>query len=138
MGGPQPLTLQANLTRMAQRFPGLRFHRNGGRAYWRGALQPLVASPVYEVRIAWRDRRAPHVHVERPGIRRDAPHLYGPNWLCLYYPADRSWRPELYIADTIVPWAAEWLLFYEYWLDTGRWFGPESLHAPKAGPRPKE
>lgn len=27
------------------------------------------------------------------------------------------------IADTIVPWASEWLLHYEYWLSTGTWHG---------------
>jgi hypothetical protein len=34
---------------------------------------------------------------------------------------------EAYIADSIVPWAAEWLLFYEGWHATGEWFGP-GLH----------
>jgi hypothetical protein len=29
----------------------------------------------------------------------------------------------MYIADTIVPWAALWLVFYEYWLATGLWLG---------------
>jgi hypothetical protein len=27
------------------------------------------------------------------------------------------------IADTIVPWTAEWLVHYEIWLMTGEWYG---------------
>ena len=27
------------------------------------------------------------------------------------------------LADTIVPWAAEWLMHYELWLVTGEWTG---------------
>lgn len=27
------------------------------------------------------------------------------------------------IANTIVPWAVEWLFFYEVWLVTGEWGG---------------
>jgi hypothetical protein len=27
------------------------------------------------------------------------------------------------IADTIVPWTAEWLVHYEIWLVTGEWYG---------------
>jgi hypothetical protein len=119
------------MARMAQCFPELRFHRRGSASCWLGPLQPLPGSAIYQVRVTWRDRRAPDVRVEWPAIRRDAPHLYGPNRLCLFYPTDRSWRPELYIANTIVPWAAEWLLFYEYWLDTGTWYGPEAPHQPK-------
>lgn len=34
------------------------------------------------------------------------------------------------IADTLVPWASEWLLFYELWLATdGQWLG-EGEHPP--------
>ena len=29
----------------------------------------------------------------------------------------------MFIADTIVPWACEWLLHYEIWLATGEWHG---------------
>jgi hypothetical protein len=27
------------------------------------------------------------------------------------------------LADSIVPWASEWLFFYEFWLVTGEWDG---------------
>jgi hypothetical protein len=28
-----------------------------------------------------------------------------------------------FIADTLVPWASEWLFDYELWLATGEWYG---------------
>jgi hypothetical protein len=34
----------------------------------------------------------------------------------------------MYISETIVPWAALWLAFYEIWLDTDHWYGPEAPH----------
>ena len=34
------------------------------------------------------------------------------------------------IVDTIVPWAAEWLLHYEIWLATGEWFGDRDPSTP--------
>ncbi len=32
------------------------------------------------------------------------------------------------IDDTIIPWTAEWLVFYELWKDTGTWQGAEAPH----------
>lgn len=35
------------------------------------------------------------------------------------------------IAETIVPWTALWLLYYELWLETDEWLGPEAPHQAK-------
>jgi hypothetical protein len=53
--------------------------------------------------------------------------------LCLHRAED--WNPKHLIANTIVPWAAEWFLFYEIWLITGEWDGggdwpPQSTQGP--------
>lgn len=63
-----------------------------------------------------------------PG-RSKLPHIYenndAPNSgnICLYYPIDEySWDFTQLIAQKIVPWLSEWLLFYEGWLVTGEWF----------------
>jgi hypothetical protein len=29
----------------------------------------------------------------------------------------------MFLADTILPWAVEWLAYYEIWLATGVWYG---------------
>ena len=51
--------------------------------------------------------------------------------LCLYWPHEWWWRSDCIIAETIIPWTASWLYFYELWLDTGEWLGPSSHSAPK-------
>src|SRR5208337_144391 len=48
--------------------------------------------------------------------------------LCLYDPRDDDWRSANSIADTIIPWAAEWLFFFEAWLLTGVWSGGDASH----------
>lgn len=69
----------------------------------------------------------PHVHVvapelvPRPGER--LPHVYPGDELCLYQPKSREWDSSMVLAETIVPWAAEWLLHYEVWMATGEWTG---------------
>ena len=37
--------------------------------------------------------------------------------------------PKL-VAKEIMSWTIAWLYFYEAWLQTGKWFGPESHHTP--------
>lgn len=69
---------------------------------------------------------APNLLAECDGRR--PPHVYGvspyPD-LCLYDPAGAEWRPDMLLAESFVPWSAQWLAFYEIWLITGRWTGPE-------------
>lgn len=48
--------------------------------------------------------------------------------LCLYYPKDKEWNIYQPIGDYILPWAAEWLYYYEIWAITGTWLGPQVQH----------
>ena len=43
--------------------------------------------------------------------------------LCLFDPDANEWSHEDLIAETTVPWAADWLACYEGWLASGRWHG---------------
>lgn len=67
---------------------------------------------------------APRVYVVRPALERRGgrrpPHLYDGGHLCLYRGA-HEWNGRMLVADTTLPWASEWLLFYELWLATGDW-----------------
>jgi hypothetical protein len=36
------------------------------------------------------------------------------------------------IADSVVPWASEWLFFYEIWLPSGEWHGGGEWPPPRA------
>ena len=110
--------------------------------HWEGELKP--DDQPYQVEILHRLNRrmlgrhlVPEVTVTEPLLRRRSsrpeqpiPHVYvnrhTPHQplLCLYDPARDEWHPGLPIADTIVPWTAEWLWRYEFWLRTGIWPEP--------------
>jgi hypothetical protein len=135
-------------------FPGFRrLPSLHGGGVWRGQLRPIAQT--YEVRVEmavgcadahlvypW---RATSVRVLDGAIRPApggtwVPHLYGP-WddprgadLCLYYPPDETLPLGHEVAERLLPWAYEWLYYYEMWLVTGTWSGPEAPHAP--GDRP--
>lgn len=84
--------------------------------------------------MAYRLTYDPIVYVVDPPLRRyenkPIPHVFDLNTLCLFL-GKHEWNPTLLIADTIVPWAAEWLVFYEVWLAIGEWLGG-GVH-PRAG-----
>ncbi|MDR3529296.1 MAG: hypothetical protein P4L90_01880 [Rhodopila sp.] len=56
---------------------------------------------------------------------RKLPHVYSesPIRLCLYLPSSGEWHGGLLIANTLVPWAALWLYFFEEWLVSDDWKG---------------
>lgn len=76
-----------------------------------------VTDPLLHRRSSQPEQPIPHVYVNR-----HAPHL---PLLCLYDPVSDEWHAGLSIADTIVPWTAEWLWRYEFWLRTGIWPEPD-------------
>jgi len=93
---------------------------------WTGKLQPTPASITYTVRVIHRMGQVPRVIVLDPPLKRRPnealPHVYPGDGLCLYH-GDEFNDSKDFIAHTIVPWASEWLLHYEFWLATGEWHG---------------
>lgn len=57
----------------------------------------------------------PHVYFTAPRIELCP--------LCLFDPEANEWTEDDFIADTTVPWAADWLACYEGWRATGKWRG---------------
>ncbi|OQW59825.1 MAG: hypothetical protein A4S17_02755 [Proteobacteria bacterium HN_bin10] len=130
--------------RKLARYPGW---RPLFQSEWLGVWQGPVRTPLkaYQVRIqfvrsarrgdAWITSRInPRVWVIEPDLELypgtdRLPHAYfaeapPAQWpLCLYFHPDQEWTEEDWIADAIVPWAGEWLVFYEGWLATGVWYG---------------
>ncbi len=90
-------------------------------------LQPTTASCRYTVQLRYRLGWRPEIRVITPTLRtregadRMIPHTFDDNLLCLHL--DDEWKPTMRLADTIVPWASEWLFYYELWLTTGAWLG---------------
>ena len=123
------LSMPSQIAGMREHFPGFRLEAwRNGRARWVGEIHPGDVCSVYEVRIDYRLGRAPKVRVVKPELARNSrdetvPHRYSDGSLCLYYPRHGEWGPESAIAETIVPWACEWLYYYELWHATGEWLG---------------
>ena len=98
---------------------------------WYGSLQPIPDRSTYQIAIRYRKDGIPKVTIRSPVIKKSAPHRYGDNSLCLYKPDEQPWLSSQIIAHTIVPWTASWLYYYELWLDTDHWYGPEAPHDTK-------
>jgi hypothetical protein len=89
-------------------------------------IQPSPMSLTYTVQILQQHGKQPRVSVIDPPLQLHPgsvalPHVYHGDELCLHYPS--QWKPTMLLANTIVPWTAEWLMHYELWLVTGEWTG---------------
>lgn len=127
-----PIRQRASMKATFPQF-GWRVTRSHGLE-WNGPLQPTDESPVYHVRVVHNPNRSPKAFVVRPAIAKGAPHRYGDGSLCLYWPVEWQWKPSELLAETIIPWTALWLYYYELWLVTREWLGPSSphnVHSPK-------
>lgn len=135
----KPRSAQVQLNRMRHRWPDLRPRMlEGGRVIaWIGPLRGFQMK--YEVAVIWEwqnPKAVPLVHVLDPPIEArpgtdfiDLPHLNYDHQtpedsaLCLFDPDAGEWDSTMLIADRIVPWASEWLHFYEIWHLDGVWRG---------------
>jgi hypothetical protein len=106
------------------RFPDGRGQLKSGRLRWTFVLKPTPLSRSYRIQIEYGPRGQPRVRVLEDLETLDGkslPHTYSDGTLCLH--EVEEWTSAMSIADTIVPWTAEWLAHYEIWLITGEWHG---------------
>jgi hypothetical protein len=93
----------------------------------------------------WAGKR-PCVYVVEPDVcaadKPRPPHLHADDCLCLYFPDGKEWNVSMMLADTIVPWASEWLFHHEIWVATGEWCGggyhPARSRNARANAKPPE
>lgn len=91
----------------------------GRELQFRFSISPSAFGRTYSCLLRMRpDSRAPDMFVVRPDLEvlaaGDAiPHVYqhdGPGVkLCLWWPKQREWVPQLKLSQTYIPWTAEWL-----------------------------
>lgn len=105
-------------------------HVRMGELIWDFEARPGPLSRSYRLRIRFKRSGSPDVLVLSPNLNelagdRYLPHVYSvkPVRLCLHFPHSGEWTPDKSIADTIVPWAYLWLVYFEYWLATDEWHG---------------
>lgn len=113
--------------RLREVCPGSWVEIQHGCLTWVGYIQPSPLSIRYEVGLEYRLPNRAHVQVLDPPLQRRegtrSPHLFQDDSLCLYHHPSREWHAGMMLADTLIPWASEWLMHYELWLATGVWSG---------------
>lgn len=114
---------------MKSRFPQFQAVQKNGKLFFVGVLQVRKNLPEYKVKIEYRGSLHPCVSVVSPKLVDNPPHIYPKSrHLCLFRPDLYKWSADKLVAKDIVPWTAAWIYFYEYWLRTGVWMGPEAPH----------
>ena len=125
-------TINLGLQNLAiqKKFPSLKLYKkNHQDIFWLGELESSPHAVKYTVKINYTPYKT-KVFIMEPQILKSAPHRYSDQSLCLYHPNDKSYRPDLLIADTLIPWTCEWLFFYNIWLEEGVWWGKDAPHSP--------
>lgn len=123
MKGRRALTLMEQWLVAQRTFSGVVRTRSGIQL----PLRPTALSPTYHVRIDYAPERSPKVFVVSPRLRDLKKHRYKDGSLCLYYRGE--YDNAMSLADTIIPWTAQWLHCYEIWQVQSDWPAPESPHS---------
>lgn len=138
--------MREQIARMRSRYPDFRVTFDGGWCVnWLGHVKPLCQR--YQLRIVHITRgwignakitsRNPQIWLVDPPLElytqhapgERVPHIYADrsqlhnSKLCTFDPQADDWDPSMAIADTIIPWAIDWLVSYEGWHATGKWTG---------------
>jgi len=126
------LALQA--VALHQFYPGSTIRLSTRGLTWHGTVVPSPMSRSYRIGLTARDERTrPDVYVIAPQLQPDGggrlPHVWDDGSLCLC--ATGEWRSNDLYVDTLIPWASEWLFFYEIWKATAIWMGDEVGAAEK-------
>lgn len=124
---------------MRRLWPAFACRVDGGLLACTGPLQPTSLTARYRVQLRYRVGDSPKIEVLHPRLRPlepggHIPHVYGEDRPCLYLPGTDEWRPDKYLATTMIPWCMEWLVFYEAWRVTGEWLGGGVHPTPKPKP----
>lgn len=115
-------------------FPDTQAQIRRSQLVWLGQVTPSALSATYTLRLHYRLKKRPCVYVVEPELecrgKKRPPHIYKDMALCLYLPWDNEWGGHMYLSETVLPWASEWLVHYEAWLYIGEWQG-RGVHLPR-------
>ena len=131
---PIPTLAQRALELRALPLAGARLVFFSGRAmHYRFRLAPSEFGRLYECELRMTpDARPPEMFVLSPDLTALAvetalPHIYPSARpgikLCLWWPKQREWLPQMKLLETYIAWTSEWLWHFENWLATGIWAG---------------
>lgn len=123
------------LLNLESKYNCLEYSLKSGKLTWKQRVRPSKLSRTYDIIVQY-DGKIPRIYLYNQGIMKSEneyiPHCYERNYknktneyvmICLYYPKYNEWSGNMLLSDTIIPWAIDWLYFYELWRITGRWLG---------------
>jgi len=94
-----------------------------------GLITPSEGCATYRIVISYDQNGAPRVKIREPQITpSSAIRMYDNGVLCLYKTAETPLKLSDNIHEKIIPWTAEWFVFYELYLMCGKWLEPEAPH----------
>lgn len=139
---PIPTLAQRALELKALQLSGARLeYRSGKELCFHFQVSPGLFGRLYTCVLKISpDGRKPDLIVLDPDLSLLAggeviPHIYPHKGrgtkLCLWWPREREWVPQMSLADSYIPWAVEWLHYFEDWRFTGEWAGGGAHPRPK-------
>ena len=130
-------SIGAQVSRMKICWPSFEVYKRGiDAAWWVGSLRGFQM--FYTIGVIWgvKGLDRPLVYLINPLLAprdgatyEDIPHLMydktnpDQSGLCLFDPDGKEWTDRMLIADTTIPWTAQWLYYYELWHYDGKWKG---------------
>lgn len=114
---------------MKSKYPQFHSTVKGVCVTFTGELMVKPELPIYTVSVEYRGDQKPLVHIISPSLVENAKHTYSDKSLCLYHPDNFNWHSSRLVAKEIMQWTIAWIYFYEYWLQSGEWIGPEVSHS---------
>ncbi len=126
----QPYNIEQQVFGMKKLYPQFKvFNKTKYSVSFVGELKVADEFQKYKISINFRGNDHPIAKVLSPKLVDNPPHYYkDPGCLCLYHPRLFKWKREKLISKEIIPLIATWIYFYEVWLQTGKWYGPEAPH----------
>lgn len=119
------LSLAVQALSLRSNFPASQISLHPARLTWQAEIQPAPITQRYRLRLVANAGSVPSVNVVAPVLQPNSsgmlPHVYDTGSLCLSQFGD--WQPTMLFTDTFIPWAMEWLIFYELWRANGIWYG---------------
>lgn len=101
---------------------------------WEYTYKSVSCGRQYTICLNYERGFAPRVWIVEPDFFKltdlNFPHVYKEqsNMLCLYHPHDFQWHRNKDLIQTIILWSMLWIEFFEIFLETGKWYGPEANH----------
>lgn len=125
----RPKSIAAQISSLRSHFPNFSVTFSGHNSLKvSGELCPTARSVLYNFELDYVLKGKPVIKILNPVLIKNfkgdkIPHIYSDDSLCLYRPKYGEFTSSDLLSETIIPWAALWLYYYEVWHMTGEWLG---------------